>query len=108
MLVLGKCKLNKTLVNGKMDGWPRPIKSKFGLGLMEQAHESKKIDKDEGKKRAETAKIGEGKKKKKKKEEENDEFDMDGSSVTAGNHSGNALCYGKRSVFHPQSCAWPT
>ncbi|RDX99692.1 NADH dehydrogenase [ubiquinone] 1 alpha subcomplex subunit 1 [Mucuna pruriens] len=31
---------------------------------------------------------------------------MDGSGVAAGNHSWNALCYGKRSVLHSQSRAW--
>lgn len=35
-----------------------------------------------------------------------DELEMDGSGAAAGNHSGNALRHGKRSVLHSQSCTW--
>ncbi|KAG4992815.1 hypothetical protein JHK87_026272 [Glycine soja] len=37
-----------------------------------------------------------------------DELEMDGSGAAAGNHSGNALRYGKRSVLHSQIRAWQT
>lgn len=35
-----------------------------------------------------------------------DELEMDGSGAAAGNHSGNALRHGKRSVLHSQIRAW--
>jgi len=84
-----------------MDG-AGPLKTeKETLGFCE---ERGPISKKKNKKEAKIEERESWKKRRKKKEE--DELPMGRSGVAAGNHSGNAVCYGKRSILHSQSRAW--